>query len=280
MKRIVLTILSVLISLTGFAQVHGSFQHGGVEREYYLYLPDAHAAGDPLVFMLHGYGGQAKDYFPEFIELATKEGFAVCCPQGLEDPGKHKRSWNVGYPSQQGWEVDDIDFICCLSESLKAEYGFKNAFFSGMSNGGEMCYLMAHRRPEAFQAIASLAGLQMEWIYKSMSLSTPVPFIEVHGTEDRTSEWTGDPENKGGWGEYIAVPIAVQNIVTNARCTHEVCDTLALQSPDAHRVVRHSFEGGSVEVKLYEVIGGKHSRHVSDADTPRLLIDFFKRNIK
>lgn len=279
MKRFFFSFLVFLSAFGASAQIQGTFRHGGIDREYYLYLPESHAPGDPVVFMLHGYGGKADNYFPEFIRLATSEGYAVCCPQGLPDPGKSKRSWNVGYPSQKGWKVDDIDFICALSERLKASYGFRNAFFSGMSNGGEMCYLMAHRRPAAFKAIASIAGLQMEWIYKSMDLKVPVNFIEIHGTEDRTSEWTGDPLNKGGWGEYLAVPEAVQNIVALNKCTHELIDTLPLTKPDAHRVVLHSYEGGKAEVKLYEVIGGGHSRHVADADTPRVLLDFFSRHM-
>lgn len=279
MRRFLLGTVAALMSLTASAQIHGTIHHDGNEREYFLYLPENPAPGHPLAFMLHGYGGQAEGYFPEFIEAATKEGFAVCNPQGLKDPGKGKTGWNVGYPPQLGWEVDDVSFIGDLLEALRDEYGFGDAFFSGMSNGGDLSYIIAHQEPTMFKAIASLAGLQMVWAYKSMSLSTPVNFIEVHGTADHTSEWAGDPTNKGGWGEYISVPLAVQNIAVNARCTHEVCDTLARVSPESRLVVRHSYEGGATEVKLYEVIGGKHSRHVADADTPRLIVDFFKSHL-
>ena len=256
-----------------------NFTHQGFDRQYYLYLPERMAEGAPLVFMLHGHGGKALDYFPEFIQYATDNGFAVCCPQGLKEPGSVKTGWNVGYPFQKGWKVDDVEFICALSDALKAQYGFRNVFFSGMSNGGEMCYLMAYRKPTYFKAIASLAGLQMEWIYKTMKLSEPVPFIEIHGTEDHTSEWNGDPENKGGWGEYIAVPYAVGNLASLAKCTHEVCDTLPLFKEGCHTVVRHDYVGGLAETTLYEVIGGKHSRGNGDFDVPKVLIDFFTRHI-
>ena len=281
MKAQLLKALVALAALgaTISSQAQEKFLFQGQEREYYLFLPQTPAPGAPLAFMLHGYGGKAENYFPEFTQYATEHGFAVCVPQGLKDPGKGRTGWNVGYPSQAGWEVDDVEFICALERELKAKHGLRNAFFSGMSNGGEMCYLMAHRHPADFKAIASLAGLQMEWIYKQMQLSVPVNFIEIHGTADNTSKWAGDPENKGGWGEYIAVPLAVGNIAANARCTHEVCDTLPPHREGCRTVVRHDYRGGKTEVTLYEVIGGKHSRHTSDLDVPKLLIDFFSRHI-
>ena len=276
-------ILFILLVLPLFCRAQGvreEMRFQGETREYWLYMPQTPAEGTPLVLMLHGYGGKAEGYYPEFTEYALSQGFAVCCPQGLRDPGKGKTGWNVGYPSQEGWKVDDIAFVKALSRRLQKKYGFTNVFFSGMSNGGEMCYLVAHRCPGEFGAIASLAGLQMEWIYRKYSLGSPVPFIEIHGTADHTSEWEGDPLNNGGWGAYVSVPLAVGNLAANARCTHEVCDTLPLLHPDSNVVVRHDYRGGSVETTLYEVIGGKHSRHTSDADTPRLLIDFFRRHIK
>lgn len=283
MKKILFAISASLILFATAASGRTecrSFMFQGIERIYYLSVPDRIAEGAPLVFMLHGYGGKGENYFPAFQEKAVAEGFAVCSPQGLKDPGRGKPGWNVGYPFQKDWDVDDVAFICALGDALKAEFGFRNIFFSGMSNGGEMCYLMAHRKPEYFSAIFSMAGLQMEWIYKTMELTVPVPFVEIHGTEDHTSEWTGDPENKGGWGEYIAVPLAVGNLAAKARCTHEVCDTLPLFGEGCHTVVRHDYKGGSVETTLYEVIGGKHSRHEKDIDVPSLILDFFRRNMK
>lgn len=280
-KLSILAAALLLVAQNAFCVEPRTFTFQNQEREYFLYLPAEAAPGTPLVFMLHGYGGKnVENYFSSFTQYATEHGFAVCNPRGLKDPGKQRSSWNVGYPSQAGWEVDDVEFICALGDALKAEFGFKNLFFSGMSNGGEMCYLMAHRKPTYFKAIASLAGLQMEWIYKTMSLSDPVPFIEVHGTADHTSEWEGDPENKGGWGEYISVPLAVANLATNARCTHEVRDTLALLKPECHTVVRHDYRGGAAEITLYEVIGGKHSNHNGDIDIPKLLLDFFTRHME
>ena len=254
-----------------------TIRHAGSEREYWLFVPDSLSAARPLVFMLHGYGGKAEGYFPEMVECARRHGFVLCLPQGLKDPGKGKTGWNVGYPSQQGWKQDDVAFILKLRKSLLREYRLNeaNCFFSGMSNGGEMCYIMAHLHPDKFAAIGSLAGLTMEWVYSGCRPHGPVPFMEVHGTADKTSRWAGDPEGRDGWGRYIAVPMAVGRMVSIDCCTHEKCDTLPLFRPDSHMVIRHRYLGGSAEVRLYEILDGGHSRGVKDMDTAEELWSFF-----
>lgn len=179
----------------------------GLEREYYLYRPAGLPADAPLVLILHGYGGSALKGKTEMMDVADTGGFAVCYPQGVKDP-EGKTGWNVGYPPQEGMKTDDVKFICALARKLQKEYSLSrsNTFLSGMSNGGEMCYLTAMRRPRAFKAYASIAGLTMRWMTKKYSYKHPVAFMEVHGTEDRTSEWLGDPLNKGGWGGLSARP--------------------------------------------------------------------------
>lgn len=281
MKRFLFIALAVALPLSLFAQEpkHCTMKFQGFEREYYLYVPDSLDAGRPLVFMLHGHGGKAKGYYPEFVQDAKKYGFALCYPQGLIEPApKSKPAWNVGYPFQQGWKVDDCAFILALAKKIQKEYGLcpKNLFFSGMSNGGEMCYLMAHRYPEKFAAIASLAGLEMEWIYRTMKPSCPVAFMEVHGTQDMTSKWVGDPENKDGWGKYISVPAAVGRMISTNCCTYEVVDTLPVIR---NTVVRHQYLGGTEgkDVVLYEVIGGKHSKGEKDMPLGDTLWEFFKK---
>ena len=182
----------------------------GIERSYKLYLPANIKPNAPLVFVLHGYGGSFNLDHVGLNGVADKFGFAVCYPQGAKD-GRGKPCWNVGYPFQADMKVDDISFMCKLARKLQKEHQLsrKNTFCTGMSNGGEMCYLLAYCEQKVFAAVAPIAGLTMEWMPKAYSPTRPIPLMEVHGTEDRTSEWTGDLENKGGWGAYIAVPDAI-----------------------------------------------------------------------
>lgn len=262
--------------------VHGSMEFQGLEREYYVYVPDSLAAQRPLVLMLHGYGGKAYGYRPEMLESAKRHGFAVCVPQGYGVDGKFKPGWNVGYPAQKEMGTDDVAFVLALADRVCGEFSLSraNTFYSGMSNGGDLAYMIAFSHPGAFNAIASVAGLEMQWVSRSMKASGPVPFMEIHGTADKTSMWDGDPQNTGGWGAYLAVPIAVGDIVSANRCEYEECVELPLKdaAKPSRQVVLHRYLGSpdGCEVRLYEVRGGKHSWHMSDLDTTEEIWDFFK----
>ena len=161
----------------------------GVERTYKLYLPANIQPNAPLIFVLHGYGGSFNLDDKGFNEAAERHGFAVCYPQGSKD-GRKKNCWNVGYPFQADMTVDDISFLCKLAKKLQKEHKLsrRNTFCTGMSNGGEMCYLLAYDRQSTFKAVAPIAGLTMEWMPKAYTRTRPIPLFELHGTEDRTSE--------------------------------------------------------------------------------------------
>lgn len=285
-----LCILAILLSITHIADAQEikkyNIRHDGMDRSYWLFLPENIQKDAPLVLCLHGYGGTAEGYMPEMIEVAKEEGFALCCPQGEKDP-KGAPSWNVGYPSQEGMKTDDVDFICDLVRHLQKKHDLSkhNTFFSGMSNGGEMCYLLATLKPDTFAAYASIAGLTMEWLYKEHRPRKAVPLMEVHGTDDTVSMWGGDPLNTGGWGAYISVPEAVGVWIAEARCTHEVTEELPLIG---RKVILHKYMGGDpaweggpdTEVRLYEIVGGNHSWGLEDMDTCREMWKFFSMYMK
>ncbi|MBE6303511.1 MAG: esterase [Bacteroidales bacterium] len=255
----------------------------GVERMYKLYVPEGIKKNAPLVFVLHGYGGSFNLDGKGFNECADRHGFAVCYPQGSKD-GRGKNCWNVGYPFQADMTVDDVSFLCKLAKKLQKEHKLsrKNVFCTGMSNGGEMCYLLAYDRQSTFKAVAPIAGLTMEWMTKAYTRTRPIPLFEIHGTKDKTSEWTGDLDNKGGWGAYIAVPDAVNYWVGRNGCKREQTDTLPLKSADAHVVVSHKYVGakGAKDVWLYEIIGGGHTWGDKDIDTAEEIWKFFSLFVK
>ena len=276
-----------------------SFKDQGIEREAWLYLPQntnstdggscagavaSSSDGLPLVIVLHGYRGKALDAGLRFMELADSLGFAVCWPQGAKDNTGHS-CWNVGYPFQADYRVDDTAYLRRLVRRLQNDYGLsrKNVFLTGMSNGGEMCYKMAAEHPETFSAIASIAGLTLTSM--STDYRRPIPFMEVHGTADKTSVWDGDPQNKGGWGAYLSVPSAVSHIVSANRCVA----LSTTEIPAEHkRVFLHHFTEGipshkggpSSEVLLYEVRGGDHSWSERYIPTCDLIWEFFSRYVR
>jgi len=289
-KKSLITLLLFFFGNCLFAQnEHGrtfpeKVKINGLIRTYIMHIPNNLPTGAPLVFVLHGYGDKAYPWNYGMDEVSDKNSFAVCYPQGEKDP-KGKNAWNVGYPFQEGWKLDDVSFIYKLSKHLQAKYHLssKNVFCTGMSNGGEMCYLLAYKRPDLFAAIAPIAGLTMEWIYKSMEAPVPVPLFEVHGTKDNTSYWNGDPGNKGGWGIYIPVPIAVNYWVCKNRCTESKTDTLDIKNKtNGHYVITHKYLNGTNgnEVWLYEIVNGGHSWGDQDLDTSKEIWKFFSKFLK
>jgi|GEM_PF-207263 Poly(3-hydroxybutyrate) depolymerase len=266
-------LLSILAASPAFAD---TFRHKGVEHSYYYYESEAMLSQRPLILLLHGYGGSADNYCPKMVQTALDAGYAVCVPQGEKDP-KGRPSWNVGYPSQEGWEMDDVDYLCTLATHIADSHGLNkdNIFVVGMSNGGEMCYLLAHERPDFFAAFAPIAGLTMQWMKDSLTIKKPVSLMEVHGTADMTSMWEGDPENTGGWGAYIPVYEAVKRWADAAVCRGEQIKTMK-DSVVLHEFVRPNYD---VEVLLYEVKGGNHSWSMDRMDTPGEVITFFNRHL-
>ena len=174
MKRtLLLCIIAVSTILSANAQDIKEYKikHDGIERSYWLYLPEGIKEDAPLVLCLHGYGGKAEGYRPELIEVAKENGFALCYPQGEKAP-KGKTGWNVGYPKQEGMKTDDVDFICDLVKHLHKTHKLskKNTFYSGMSNGGEMCYILATLKPDTLRHTQVLQDLQWSGSIRSIVL--------------------------------------------------------------------------------------------------------------
>ena len=260
--------------------VEDSVKVDGYQRQLVMYLPDGLQPDAPLVFILHGYGAGIWRENP-MLAAADRHGFAVCLPQGLKDP-QGEPSWNVGYPFQQGWKVDDVKALCHMARYVQKRYRLsrQNTFLTGMSNGGEMCYLMAYSNQSTFKAVAPIAGLTMAWIYEQMEAPRPIPLMEIHGTEDRVSEWMGDMENKGGWGAYLPVPLAIGYWKAKNRCSHEQVENV--QGNEGHLIIKHRYSSPTTgcDVCLYEVVGGVHSWFTNDIDTGEEVWQFFSRYVK
>ena len=68
--------------------------------------------------------------------------------------------------------------------------------------------------------------------------------------------------------------------MAQARCTHE--ETVQMPLKGEHPVVLHRYLGGDdgIEVRLYEVQGGKHSWALQDLDTCDEMWAFFRQYVK
>ena len=290
MKKIIVLFAALLlcgVAVAGTSKKNQTITDQGLTRTYHLYIPDNLPSGAPLVFILHGYGGSAESYFnsatiQNFKTIADQEKVLLCYPQATKD--SKNTGWNVYYPWQIAaateMKVDDCEFICTLAKHLQTTYNLseKNVFLTGMSNGGEMCYLMAYRKPEAFAAIASMAGLTLVEMAKRHDYTKPVAFMEVHGTGDTTSRWEGDPTNQYGWGAYLAVPLAVEAVAAANKCMYQETKEIATK---ANRIQLHRYYGSpsGKEVHFYEVTNGGHNWATDSFDSCKVIMEFFKANM-
>ena len=246
------------------------FEHDGTAREYMLYVPNTIKPQAPLIFVLHGLGStnsHIRDY-SQMDLVANKNGFVVCYPQGTGSTKNtiHTKKgsffWNVGYEIHKNEVVDDVSFLTSLAVYLQQEYDLdpEKTFCTGMSNGGDMSYLLGCQAPEVFKAIASITGCMMEWIYKSCDNNSPIPVFQIHGTKDNITYYDGDITNRDRWGAYLGVESTIQFWVDHNMCSKSIIDTIGFVNNESRYIIREKFLNGidENEVWLYKVIDGGH----------------------
>ena len=248
-----------------------TFLSGGLEREYMLYIPQSAEKNSPLMFMLHGLGSTHTIImnYSQMNLVADKHGFVVCYPQGIRgaENTRHTKKgtpfWNVGYETHKNETVDDVSFIKSLAIYLQQEYNLdpEKTFCAGMSNGGDMSYLLGCEAPYIFKAIAPITGCMMGWIYDSCNKNDPVPVFQVHGTADKTTYYDGDVDNRDKWGVYMGVETTINFWVDRNECKEVNIDTLPdIDRNDGSIVITEKYTGGrnNNEVWFYKVINGDH----------------------
>jgi len=170
----------------------------------------------------------------------------------------------VGYDFQNNETVDDVAFLQTLTDAFEDDYGIleDEVFCTGMSNGGDFCYLLACEASEDFKAVAPISGMIMQNIMDNCSPLNEVPILEIHGTNDNVTYYDGDPNNNDGWGAYPSIPATIDFFVNLFGLEQEEVYSFEDVDPsDGSEVnaVRYGDPaGGCSEVRLYTVEGGGH----------------------
>ena len=248
------------------------FDWDNIQREYLLYLPNGLPENAPLVFVFHGYSGNAEGImnYSEMNAIADLNKFAVCYPQGTQDQ-YNTNFWNVGYDFQNNPQVDDIGYVINLAEYLQNTHNLSsvNTFSTGMSNGADFSYMLACQASGVFKAIAPVAGMILDDIYNSCNPSESVPVFEIHGTNDNVTYFEGDPYNNDGWGAYLDIPATMDFWVSQNNLSDLTIDTLPnINQNDGSYVISYiySSEFTNNEVWLYKVVNGGHDWPGSDGN--------------
>ena len=244
--------------------VYTNFNHENLDREYIYYEPDGLENNSPLVFVMHGYSSDAENIrnYSDMNNIADEYGFAVCYPRGtIDDYGN--RFWNVGYDFHPNETVDDISFLKELAGYLQQTHNLSeaNTFAAGMSNGGEMCYMLACEASDVFKAVVSVAGMMLQEIMDTCNPENLIPIFEIHGTSDNVNFYNGDPNSSGGWGAYPSIPETIDYWSDLNNCTSFSTEDLPnTNNNDGSYVVkeRHYDSDNGNEIWLYRVVGGGH----------------------
>ncbi len=265
------------------------FEHGGLNRQYYLYVPDSICHEDPLVFVFHGFTSSASSImnYSGMNDIAENNNFVVCYPQGTTD-NNGNTFFNVGYDFHQNQNVDDVGFITELANYLQSQYNLSpiNTFATGMSNGAELCYLMACQNSNLFRSIVPVAGTMMDWFFETCQPDNPTPVLEIHGTNDQVTWWEGDPNNIDGWGPYIGVDEIIQFWSGINLCDSLELDTLPnISVSDGSYIISEKNIDclNNNEVWLYKVVNGGHDWPGSygnmDINSSLTIWEFFEKSI-
>lgn len=249
---------------TGFVEER-VIEHEGLERSFLIYVPKNIKKNAPLVVAIHGYTSSAKTLmgYSGINQIADKEGFLVAYPQGTKD-SRDNNFFNVGYEFHSDSKVNDVNFIREIVLNLTKDYKLnsKRVFATGMSNGGDMSYLLACTSSDLFTAVAPVAGVMMKDTLENCNPEKKIPIFEIHGTKDSISKFEGDMNNEDKWGAYYDLPSTIEFWV-NKHALNEK-ETIQLKNKNTEDGTTITFERywsdeSQREVWFYIVNDGNHT---------------------
>lgn len=143
-------------------------------REYYVHVPTSYdkSKATPVVFMLHGTGGDGLKFYniSGWKELGESKNVITVFPSSwhyciIDDEGqKNTTKWH-SLPSNFVFcsgEVpkDDIKFLRQVLSEIKSKFNVDNnkIYLAGFSNGGEMAFRCAVEMSDVFAAITENSG--------------------------------------------------------------------------------------------------------------------------
>ncbi|MGK6351324.1 alpha/beta hydrolase [Parapedobacter sp. DT-150] len=122
--------------------------------------PEGYAdkAAVPVVYLLHGHGGNYADWIngvPEIKVLADRYGLMIVCPDG------GRSSWYWDSPVDQSFRYETFvatELVAWVDEQYKTISNRKGRAITGLSMGGHGALYLAMRHQDVFGAAGSTAG--------------------------------------------------------------------------------------------------------------------------
>ncbi|RAY11282.1 polyhydroxybutyrate depolymerase [Actinomadura craniellae] len=210
----------------------------GRERAFLLYRPANLPAPAPLVVMLHGALGSARQAERSYgwNAQADQGRFLVAYPDGTN------RTWAVGDGCCGGAGrsgVDDVAFVTRMVAEIgrRIPVDRSRVYASGMSNGGMLAYRLACTT-DVFAAYGPVAAT----LLGPCPDPAPTSLIHVHGTADRRVRYDGAPSEGLVKVDGQAVEPLTARWSKTGRCARPQVTrrgdvtTTAASCPDGHAV--------------------------------------------
>jgi polyhydroxybutyrate depolymerase len=248
----------------------GQITVDGRERSYRVYVPTSIDSAEPvpLLFVIHGGGGDAKSAeqitHSGFHALAETHGFIVVYPEGVD---KH---WNDGRnldDTATQEDIDDVGFFAALIDHMGEQYAIDRArvYATGISNGGFMSYRLACELSDQITGIAAVTANLSEPLAATCQPTQPVSVLIINGTDDPLVPFEGGPVQvfRQTRGQILSTEESVAFWREQNGCEGDpIVETLPDRDPDdGTRVRRETFTDctSGRAVQLYVVEGGGHT---------------------
>lgn len=248
---------------------------GGVQRQYWLYVPASRVSGNPVALVLgfHGNTGHADQFeaYTGFMSVADRAGFIIAYPQGAGDPP----TWDVWQGS------NDIQFVRDLIDHLESQCGVDPAriYATGHSLGGGMVNRLACDLADRLAAIGSISGAYVN--ADPCSPSRPISILAEHGTADTDVFYSAMPPGGGPMESHVQINTPIPDWA-RAWSERDGCDSRSTGFYQQGQVSGQSWGHcrAGTEVVFYTIHGGTHNWPATspDFDAPQVIWDFFSRH--
>jgi polyhydroxybutyrate depolymerase len=227
--------------------------HNGVNREYFLYIPDSYdgSSAVPVLFNFHGYGGNANEFmsYTDMRAQAESNTFILVYPQGsVLDGSTHWNACPTGGDNKS--TADDFGFTESMINEISSQYSvdLQRIYAAGYSNGGMMAYGLANYKSELIAAVASISGSMLDC---TENISHPMPVLHLHGTADMIIPYNGN-RSFNSVESTLNYWINFNNTTPTATVSNDTSSGISIE--------HYIYDQGdsSVSVEHYKYIGGGH----------------------
>jgi len=232
--------------------------------------------GIPLVILLHGHGGSAKQLLghglgaaplSEWLEIAAHDSMVVIAAEGAKG-SDDKQGWNdCRADASSNPPTDDVGFIAALIDRAVAQNHVdpQRVYVMGMSNGGFMTFRLGIELPDRIAAIATV-GATMAAKSECPAPKKKLPVLMINGDADPLVPYRGGDVrffSEKSRGTAMAVEDAAQSWRVLDALAAQPAETRDFPKLDADdktyaRLRTWGADPGRCQVELIRIEGGGH----------------------